>query len=161
MEFDKFYIKKKSWWNTGNFEIYDEENALSYTVKSNPWGLKKQMELHSVHNEVIYQIISTSFSGSVYEIHENNRTMAHIEKPFSWSNPKFEIETLITEPFSAVGNVWGNEYKFKRGDKEFGIVSYKIWSSGDFGIAIKKGEPIPLLLCVIIIIAYLKQNGLA
>ena len=161
MEFDKFYIKKKSWISIGNYRIYDEEQNLNFTVKSNPWKIKKVFEFSSIHNEVLYSIHQKNAFGTSYDLIENEELIAHIELPLSFSGSRLRISTTATEDFETSGNLWGTEYKFVRGEDEFGIISYKAWSSGDFGVAIKKGEPVPLMLAVVIILAYLKENGAA
>lgn len=161
MEFDKFYIKKKSWFSVGNFKIFNEDNQLQYTVESNPWKVKKRFYLKSSNNDVLYEIEATNLFGTSYDLIENNRVIAHIEMPISFSGAVLKISTLVTEPFIAKGNVWGSEYKLFRDDEDFAIISYKMWSNGDFGIAIRKGEPIPLILSVVVILGYLKANGAA
>ncbi len=161
MEFDKFYIKRKSWFSSGNFNIYDENNELIYIVKSNVWEFRKKFRFCDINKNTIYTIKTLNSFGTSYNLLENGKVIALVEKPMSLSNTVFKISTTITGPFIAEGNVWSNEYKFKRGESEIGIVSYKIWSAGDFGIAIKQGEPSSLLLSVVIIIGYLKENGAA
>ncbi|NNE27362.1 MAG: hypothetical protein HKN09_11010 [Saprospiraceae bacterium] len=161
MEFDKFHIKKKSWLSVGNYMIFDEEENLKFKVKSNPWKIKKVFEFISIHNEVLYTIHTKNALGTSYDLVDQGRIIAHIGLPISFSGHKLKISTTVTEDFETSGNLWGTQYKFVRGENEFGIISYKGWSTGDFGVAIKQGEPIPLILAVVIILAYLKENGAA
>ncbi|NNF20927.1 MAG: hypothetical protein HKN67_03220 [Saprospiraceae bacterium] len=161
MEFDKFYIKKKAWYSVGNFKIFNDEDQLQYTVESNPWAIKKKFFMKSVHNDVLYEIEAKNLFGTSYDLIEKERVIAHIESPLSFSGTMLKISTIVTEPFDVRGNVWRNEYKLVREEEEFAIVSYKMWSSGDFGIAIRHGEPIPLILSVVVILGHLKANGAA
>ena len=161
MQFDKFSLKGTSWLKPGNFKICDEEGELAYSVTSNAWKFKKEFKLLSKHNDIVYHISSNSSLSVSFNLYEQDRLIAQINKPLSWSNQLIEIETEISDPFIVKGNIWGNEYKFIRDETDFAIVSYKIWSSGVLGVAIKKGELIPLILAVVIIIAHLKQSGMA
>ena len=161
MEFDKFYIKKKAWYSSSNFRIFNEEDDLQYTVESNPWKISNRFFMKSVHNNVLYEIASRNMFGTSYDLIENNRIIAHIDSPMVLSGTTLKISTLVTSPFIVKGNIWRNEYKMIRDDEEFAIISYKLWSNGDFGIAIRRGEPIPLILAVVVILGYLKASGAA
>jgi uncharacterized protein YxjI len=161
MHFDKFAFKNTGWFKTGNFQIIDHNNVLAYRVKSNIWQFKKVFFLVSANNDPIYKIASKSSLNTSYLIYEKDTLVAEINKPFSWTNQMIEINTSITEPFIVKGNIWGNEYQFQRNDDDFAMVSYNLWSAGELGVAIKKGEIIPLVLAVVVIIAFLKQSGMA
>lgn len=158
--FDKFRIKRSKWWNSGNFEICDSENQLAYNVRSSLWKIKKVMNLTSVHGINEYRIEASLSWANQFKVYENDQHIATIDRPFSFSKSEMTIETTISEPFQVKGNVWSNEYKFIREREEFAIVSSKIWSSGEFGIAVKEGECIPLILSIVVVIGFLIESGM-
>ncbi|NNE14873.1 MAG: hypothetical protein HKN51_07835 [Saprospiraceae bacterium] len=161
IEFAKFKIKKSSWWKVGNFDIFDENEDIVYKVQSRYKNFSLVTTLQSVNFNVEYKIEKAKQLKISYNLYEEGKLIAKIDKPINWNAKAFEIESAIVDPFILKGNMWSNEYRFIRNEEEFGIVSHKIWSNGTFGIAIKDGEHIPMILSVVIIVALLKASGLA
>jgi len=96
-----------------------------------------------------------------YNLFENETLLATIDKPTNWKQSEFLIETKVSKPFKLVGDIWNGQYRFIRDEEEFGIVSHKVWSTGEFGIAVKKEEHVPLILSVVVVMALLRNSGLA
>ena len=158
--FLKFKIRKGKWWKYGAFTIYNQDGELKYDVVTKMEGFRSVTYLRSVYNDVEYIIEKSKSWKFNYSLYENGRQIAIIDRPQSWQKAEYLVETQIAESFKLVGDIWNGPYSFVRNDEEFGIVSHKKWSAREFGIAIREGEHIPMILSVVIIMALLKANGM-
>jgi len=134
---------------------------VAYKVKSYAKGFTTETEIKSVNTNVVCRIEKEGVVNIKYNLFENESIIAIIEKPTNWKQSEFTIETRISEPFKLIGDIWNGQYKFIRNEEEFGIVSHKIWSTGEFGIAVKEGEHAPLIISVTVLVALLRNSGMA
>ena len=85
--------------------------------------------------------------------------MAHFEKSNPFAGKQIEVYSNEIEDFRIEGNVWGNSFKFYTKDEEIAMLSYNMWSTGEFGIAIKDKYSVPIIISVVIALAYMKVSG--
>lgn len=57
------------------------------------------------------------------------------------------------------GNMWGKYFKIHLDGNELGIMSHKLWTSGEMGVAIDASLDSPGLLGVASCVAFLKESG--
>ncbi len=160
MDFHKFRTSTRFISFGNKTEIFDEFGQLAYLVKGNPFRFRKKYTLIEANGQTRYTIQQKGilFNAS-YLIKDGHNNIAYIKVPFSVKTPTLYVQNFTGQSFTAEGNFWGNNYKFKRGDEEFGIVSSSIFKlPGNYGIVIKDGEDIPLILCVVMVISMIKRR---
>ena len=134
---------------------------MAYKVKRYTKIFTSETILKSVNTNIVYRIKKEGVFKLSYRLFENESLIAIIDKPTNWNKSEYLIETKVSKPFKLVGDIWGGQYRFIRNEEEFGIVSHKVWSSGEFGIAVKKGEHLPMVLSVVVLVALLRNSGVS
>ena len=139
--------------------IYDENEEEVYMVKATDWWGRKFI-FFNIDDVELFQFNRKPWSWKpTFEVFHDDQLIATITRPHTFFKKQLQIETSLTEPFIAEGNVWGNEYKFIRDEEEIGAVSKKLWSWKDtYGVVINEGENDELLLTLVIIFDVLAEQ---
>jgi uncharacterized protein YxjI len=159
LEFKKFLIKKSSVWGTGNFKVFDFNSELIYLTKSSIWQFKKKTYMLNADGQLIYTIEQIKSWPLKFMIYSDDTLVASFEKKNPFQGRQIDVIIPGFDDLYIEFNIWGNSFTFISNGVEIAMLSYDMWSLGEFGLAMKDLYPQELILAIVSTIGYLKESG--
>ena len=117
------------------------------------------MHFFDAKDSIVYTIEQRSSWPQKFIILDGKSEVASFEKRNPFQGKQIDVYCRDLDNFFIEGNVWGSNFSFKNEHEEIALLSYDMWSMGQFGIAMKDIYPEELILAVVISLAYMKISG--
>lgn len=158
-EFVKYRINKKRWWHTGKFRFIDEDGKIVYKIERSVWQTKFNGKLLDQNDNLLMELVSTNMWNNEINILKDNQVIAFVSKKMGFTKERLHVVANQFPDLIVLSEKWGQAYKFYEEDEEVAMVSYKMWSSGEFGLALKKSNSQELIVALAAIIVIFKQSN--
>ncbi len=158
-EFVKYRISKTRWWQTGNYTLTQHGGDQHFKIQSPVFEFRKQMKLKDSQGNQILEISAVNTWHRQFNIIENGVAVGLVKAGTTLSKRRLEVSSQKYGNYVFNSEGWGKSFVVKSGDEEVAKVSHNVWSSNDFGIAIKTDYPVAFILASCSVLVFLRQSG--
>jgi len=158
-EFEKFVVRKKNWWDHGNYKVFDDDGELIFESKTKLLEFIKKIRLVIPGNIEVLLIESANIWQTRFRVKKEGELLLELNRKFPMVDGIIRAESKYHGAIKIKTNTWRTNFTFLSESEELARLSFKTWSTGEAGLAIKAGYDTDTILAITIIIAYLNQSG--
>lgn len=158
-DFEKFIIRKKNWWDHGNYKVYDDDGELVYIAKTKLFEFIKKIRLFNQDNIEVLLIESANAWQTRFRVKKEGELLLELNRKFPMVDGIIRAESKYHGAITIKTNTWRTNFTFLSESDELARLSFKTWSTGEAGLALKSDYDADTILAITVIIAYLNQSG--
>ncbi len=158
-EFEKFIIRKKNWWDHGNYKVFDDDGELAYASKTKLFEFIKKIRVVNADYIEVLHIESANAWQTRFRVKKDEELLLELNRKFPMVDGIIRAESNYHGAIKIKTNIWRTNFTFLSESDEVARLSFKTWSTVEAGLAIKAGCDADTMLAITIIIAYLNQSG--